>query len=120
MRLQIRLYQAVLLLAFSSLDLSADELQPQRLQSKISNVQPMTGIVLWSTNEAVATAPIQLEYAYLKYNQVVQERGKYDWQTVERLLNEVAARKHQAILRWHDTYVGEPTGVPTFIKELPN
>ena len=77
-----------------SQELAADELQPQRLQSKITNVQPMTGIVLWSTNEAASTAPIQLEYAYLKYNQVVQEKGKYNWEPVESLLNEIAGRKH--------------------------
>ena len=98
----------------------ADDLRPQRLQSTLSNVQPMTGIVLWTTNEAAATAPIQLEYAYLKYSQIVQESGVYDWEPVERLLDEVASRKHQAILRWHDTYVGEPTGVPAFIRRLPN
>jgi hypothetical protein len=63
----------------------------------------MTGIVLWTTNEAAATAPIQLEYAYLKFSQIVQESGVYDWEPVERLLDEVASRKHQAILRWHDT-----------------
>ncbi|HAH44926.1 hypothetical protein [Gimesia sp.] len=103
-----------------SLDLAADELRPQRLQSNIVNVQPMTGIVLWSTNEAASTAPIQLEFAYLKYNQVVQEKGKYNWQPVESLLDEIAGRKHQAILRWHDTYVGESTGAPAFIKALPN
>ena len=120
MRSQLSFYTALLLLALISSDLSADEFRPQRLQSTISNVQPMTGIVLWSTNEAAATAPIQLEYAYLKYNQVVQEKGKYDWQAVESLLNEIAERKHQAILRWHDTYVGEPTGVPAYIRALPN
>ena len=82
----------------------ADDLKPQRLQSNLSSVQPMTGIALWTTSEAVSTAPIQLEYAYLKYSQIVQESGVYDWEPVERLLSEVAARKHQAILRWHDTY----------------
>jgi len=117
---QLRLHTAVLFVATMVMDVSADEMRPQRLKSTIENVQPMTGIVLWSTNEAAATAPIQLEYAYLKYNQVVQEKGKYDWQSVESLLNEIAGRKHQAILRWHDTYVGAPTGVPAFIKALPN
>ena len=41
----------------------AEELRPVALKAKVSNVQPMTGIVLWSTNEAVRTAPIQLEYS---------------------------------------------------------
>ena len=117
---QLRVYTALLFVTAMVLDVSADELRPKRLQSTIENVQPMTGIVLWSTNEAAATAPIQLEYAYLKYNQVAREKGKYDWKPVERLLDEIAGRKHQAILRWHDTYVGQPTGVPAFIKANPN
>ncbi|HBL42356.1 MAG TPA: hypothetical protein DDZ90_03060, partial [Planctomycetaceae bacterium] len=77
---QLRFFTTLFFLGVMSLDLAADELRPQRLQSNIVNVQPMTGIVLWSTNEAASTAPIQLEFAYLKYNQVVQEKGKYNWQ----------------------------------------
>jgi hypothetical protein len=104
---------------FSSM-LFADDLRPQRLQATIAKVQPMTGIVLWATNDAAATAPIQLEFAYLKYSDIVREHGVYDWQPLERLLNDVAGRKHQAIVRWHDTYVGEPSGVPAYITSLPN
>lgn len=97
---------------------AADELKPVSLRSEISSVQPMTGIVLWSTNPAASTAPIQLEFAYLKYDQVVREEGKYDWSEVESLLDDVASRGHQAILRWHDTYVGKPNGFPEYIKSL--
>ncbi len=106
-------------LLFSSL-VFADELRPQPLKSTIANVQPMTGIALWTTNEAAATAPIQLEFTYLKYSDIVKERDRYDWQPLERILNEVAGRKHQAIIRWHDTYVGEPSGVPAYIASQPN
>lgn len=98
----------------------AADLQPVPLQSKPTHVQPMTGIVLWNTNAAVRTAPIQLEFAYLRYDQVVQEQGQYRWETVEKLLDDVAGRGHQTILRWHDTYVGKPTGVPAYIKALPD
>lgn len=97
---------------------SAQDLKNQSLRSSITGVQPMTGIVLWSTNESVSSSPIQLEYAYLKYSQVVGDDGQYNWTVVEQLLSEIAGRKHQAILRWHDTYVGQPTGVPTYIKQL--
>ncbi len=98
----------------------ADDLRPVPLVSKIANVQPMTGIVLWSTNPEAARVPIQLEYAYVRYDQVVRGKGQYDWAPIEELLQEIAARKHQAVLRWHDTYVGRPTGVPSFIKALPD
>jgi hypothetical protein len=35
------------------------------------------------------------------------------------LLDEVAGRGHQAIIRWHDTYVGKPAGVPAYFREMP-
>ena len=98
----------------------ADDLKPVPLRSKVANVQPMTGIVLWATNERASSAPIQLEYSYVTYSQVVKERGVYDWSAVERILNEVAKRKHQAIIRWHETYVAKTTGVPAYIKALPD
>ncbi len=90
------------------------------LKSKITNVQPMTGIVLWTTNPQAAAAPIQLEFAYLRYDEVVQAKDSYDWSAVDKLLQEVAARKHQLILRWHDTYVGQPNGLPQYLQELPD
>jgi hypothetical protein len=116
----VALLVAVHLLSALHYENFVEDLRPRQLQSTVTSVQPMTGIALWTTNEVASTAPIQLEYAYLKYSDIVQESGVYNWQTVEQLLNEVAGRQHQAIIRWHDTYVGEPTGVPAFIKRLPN
>ena len=84
---------------------SGDAFRPVPLTARITAVQPMTGIVLWSTNPAAADAPVQLEYSYLAYRQVVRAKGEYDWAPVEKLLDQVAARRHQAIIRWHDTYV---------------
>ncbi len=109
-----------LLLTLMGWESLAEDFKPIRLKSTITHVQPMTGIVLWSTNPAVSSAPIQLEFAYLKYSDVVGAKGEYDWNSVEKRLNEISARHHQAVLRWHDTYVGKPTGVPRFIKELPD
>ncbi|AMV39959.1 hypothetical protein [Planctomyces sp. SH-PL62] len=98
----------------------ADDLRPIPLTARIQDVQPMTGIVLWSTNAAVETAPIQLEFRYVTYREVVNAKGEYDWSPIEKLLDEVAGRKHQAILRWHDTYVGKPSGVPDSVRLLPD
>lgn len=78
----------------------------------------MTGIVLWNTNEAIASTPIQLEYSYFTYAKVVAEKGEYNWSSLDRLLDQVAGRGHQAIIRFHDTYVGAKTGVPKYITEL--
>lgn len=99
---------------------AGDELRPIPLAAKITNVQPMTGIVLWTSNENADSAPIQLEFSYLAYDQIVGKQGEYDWTPVEQVLDAAASRKHQLILRWHDTYVGKPTGVPAYIKALAN
>ncbi len=108
------------LLLMKSVAFGQQAMRPITLRSQITNVQPMTGIVLWTTNDKVETAPIQLEYTYLRYDQVVSEKGMYDWSVVDQTLQEIAERGHQGILRWHDTYVGKPTGVPASIKALPD
>mgnify|MGYP003381908267 CR=1 FL=1 len=100
--------------------LQADEFRSIPLRQNVNAVQPMTGIVLWTTNEDAAIAPIQLEYAYMTYAQIVNSHGEYDWSPLEETLKQVAGRGHQLILRWHDTYVGEKTGVPESITRLAN
>ena len=96
------------------------DMKNRALHASITRVQPMTGIVLWTTNEAVQTAPIQLEYSYFTYAEVVNEQGQYNWNAIDLLLDQVAKRGHQAILRFHDTYVGKKTGVPKYIVALPD
>lgn len=54
------------------------------LKRDITSVQPMTGIVLWTDNEANRTDAIQLEYSYMLYNSVVSQQGVYDWTVVDR------------------------------------
>jgi hypothetical protein len=90
------------------------------LKSRITRVQPMTGIVLWTTSEHNRTDAIQLEYSYMKYGDVVGQRGQYDWTPMDRLLQQVAARGHQAIVRFYFVYPGYKTTVPAYIKGLPD
>jgi hypothetical protein len=100
--------------------LQDDGLRPVPLQSKVTHVQPMTGIVFWTDSEHVRTDAIQLEYSYMKYGDIVARAGEYDWTPVERVLKEVSGRGHQAVLRFYDTYVGKKTSVPEYIKKLPD
>lgn len=81
-------------------------------KSQITSVQPMTGIVLWEQLDNKETDAIQMEYSYMRYNDVVKEKGVYDWTIVEKKLNSVASRSHQAILRFWDTYPGRESTVP--------
>jgi hypothetical protein len=97
----------------------ADErFTPVATKSQISRVQPMTGIVVWTTSEHKSTDAVQLEYSYMKYGDVVTGRDQYDWRVMDRLLDDVASRKHQAIVRFYFVYPGHETTVPAYIKGL--
>ena len=89
------------------------------LQPRDAGLQPMTGIALWTDNEQAGTDAIQLEYAYMLYSDVCKEKDSYDWTCVEQVLNAVASRHHQAVLRFRYSYVGEECAVPAYIKALP-
>ena len=89
------------------------------LQSSITEVQPMTGIVFWNSNAQRESDAISLEFSYMLYKDVVKEKDVYDWSVVDNLLTTVAARKHQAIFRFRYVYVGDrETAVPQYIRDL--
>jgi len=98
----------------------SENFSPIDLDSEITGVQPMTGIVFWTTSEDIATDVISLEYSYMLYNQVVKDSGQYNWDFVEQTLNDAASRNHQAILRFRFVYPGYQTSVPDYIKNLPD
>ena len=72
-------------------------------QSAITHVQPMTGIVLWNTSGSVKKDYVQLEFSYMLYNDVCKEKDVYDWSPMDKLLEQVAARGHQAVVRFRYT-----------------
>ena len=91
------------------------------LKASVTQVQPMTGVVLWadSWNEAPLKKQVglsQLEYAYVGPDRLVKKDGSLDWSPLDALLDEVAGRGHQAIVRFYYVYPGRPTTVPAHIK----
>ncbi len=109
---------ALLLALATGLADAGDGMKKVAFQSKITHVQPLTGLVLWTDNEHVATAPVQLEFSYLKYSSIVSKRGEYDWAPLEKLLDQCAKRGHQLIPRFAFVKPGEKTTVPDYIKAL--
>ncbi|MFN4151318.1 MAG: DUF4832 domain-containing protein [Candidatus Sericytochromatia bacterium] len=91
-----------------------------QIKKEITKVQPMTGLVLWDDSEFNNTDSIQLEFKYIGYNKIVKGKGIYDWSYLEKVLNSVKDRKHQSVIRFYDTYVGQKTTVPDYIKALSN
>lgn len=104
-----------------------DEFKNIALQSRIEQVQPMTGIVLWDNHEVwnspekeAMSDAIALEFSYISINKIVTEQGVYDWTYLENKLAKIAARNHQAIFRLYYAYPGRETTVPNYIKNLPS
>jgi len=95
-----------------------DVFQPVALQSSITGVQPMTGLVFWSDSDYRTSDAIQLEYTYVGYDKVVTGPNTYDWSYLDNLLTAIASRGHQAIVRMYFVYPGYATTVPAYIKAL--
>ena len=108
-------------------------LQGLRIVSTLTHVQPMTGLVLWPdqarSKDATFNQSISLEYSYCLPNKVVTgkqgDQIQYDWTWFENLLDDIASRNHQAIVRFRYEYpngsdAGGPRGstaVPQYIKD---
>lgn len=89
------------------------------LKSDITDVQPLTGIVFFSNNTSSSTykETIALEFSYLNFNDIVTAENVYDWTAAENILDDIASRNHQAILRFRYSFPGRETTVPDYIKE---
>lgn len=109
---------------------------PVHLQSTITGVQPMTGLVLWpdlakELNKTYGKS-ISLEFSYCLPCKVVTGKTgdhiNYDWSSFDRLLDDIASRGHQAIIRFRYEYPNSTdvngergtTAVPAYIKALPD
>ena len=99
----------------------------------ITSVQPMTGLVLWRGHDQMDkyTSAITLEFAYCLPCKVVtgEKDGKiqYDWSYLEKILNDIASRNHQGVIRFRYENPGNKeveeigaTAVPQYIKDLPD
>ena len=98
----------------------ADDFRSVPLHQSRGGVQPMTGIVMWEGSKNCHSDAIQLEYSYMRYEDVVRGKAAYDWSAVERKLQAIAGRRHQAVLRFYETWPGRTTTVPGYIKALPD
>jgi BspA type Leucine rich repeat region (6 copies) len=73
-------------------------------KSAITKAQPMAGIVFWDENAYLETTKdcISLEYIILGYDEIVSAEGAYNWSKLEKRLDDIASRNHQAIVKFID------------------
>lgn len=53
------------------------------------------------------------------YNDVCKEKDVFDWTPMDKLLEKVASRGHQLVVRFRYAYVGQQCAVPDYIKAWP-
>ncbi|MEZ4763025.1 MAG: hypothetical protein R3C26_07465 [Calditrichia bacterium] len=78
----------------------------------------MTGLVFWESLDLRCRChPARIFISAIRRCKVKEQ---CDWSIVEEKLAGIASRKHQAVLRFWDTYPGRESGVPDYIKALPD
>ena len=75
---------------------------------------PLKGLVPYASAapEERARFPHSLEFFYLPLSAVVVGPGRYDWAPLDRELDAVAGRGHQAVFRVHMEYPGQAGLIP--------
>ena len=61
------------------------------------------------------TFPYSMEWFYLPLRDVMTGPQQFRWDALERQLNDIAARGHQAVFRFYVDYPGKPTGIPQYL-----
>ena len=75
---------------------------------------PLKGLVPYA-GQGGDRFPHSLEFDYLPLNAVVVGDGKYDWAAFETLLDAIAGRGHQAVVRFYLEYPDKPTAIPKYL-----
>lgn len=77
---------------------------------------PLKGLVPYQ-GQGQGRFPHSMEFSYLPLAPMSPEEGKWNWEPVEQLLNDVASRRNQTIFRVYVEYPGEPSGAPRWLLE---
>src|SRR5689334_6953586 len=78
---------------------------------------PLKGFVpFYEKGKTYATKyPHSLEWSYFALSDLMSDYDKFDWSPIEAMLEEVANRGRQSVLRVYMEYPGKPSGVPEFL-----
>jgi hypothetical protein len=77
---------------------------------------PLKGLVPYA-GKGGTNFPHSLEFNYLPLSGLMSGLDRFTWQPLDRLLDDIAGRGHQAIFRVYLEYPGKPGAVPPFLSE---
>lgn len=75
---------------------------------------PLKGLVPYQA-DVRSRFPHSLEFNYIPYSALVKNYDDYDWQPLEQLLDDVASRGHQAVIRIFLEYPNKSGIIPPFL-----
>ena len=77
---------------------------------------PLKGLVPYSQPHA-DRFPHSMEFSYLPLSELLTGPDTYDWQPLEKLLNDIASRRHQTVFRIWMEYPGRKDGIPKYLED---
>lgn len=105
-------FTAVFLISVS-ITLKADErIELEYAPSPVSN--PLKGLVPYASDTNVHY-PHSMEFSYIGFAQLMQGYDSCNWGPMEKLLDEIAQRGHQAVFRVYLEYPGKTDVIPEFL-----
>jgi hypothetical protein len=102
----------LLLLLFATPLLAAEPVKLEYTPASAGN--PLKGLVPYAGDHK-DRFPHSLEFNYLAYAALVKGYDEFDWKPMEKLLNEIAGRGHQAVFRIYIEYPGKKDCIPEFL-----
>ncbi len=91
---------------------AADRVPLEYAPAPVDN--PLKGLVPYEGDHRKAF-PHSLEFNYLPYSALVKGYDEFDWKPLEKLLDGIAARGHQAVLRIFLEYPDKKGVIPEFL-----
>ncbi len=75
---------------------------------------PLKGLVPYQ-DDVRTRFPHSLEFNYLPYSAIVKGYDQFDWQPLEQMLDDIAGRGHQTVVRIFLEYPGKKGVIPKFL-----
>ncbi|MGB7326626.1 MAG: DUF4832 domain-containing protein [Rubripirellula sp.] len=82
--------------------------------SPASVANPLKGLVPYASDTNVHF-PHSMEFGYVGFSDLVIGYDEFNWQPLDKLLDEVAGRGHQAVFRIYLEYPGKTNVIPQFL-----
>ena len=103
---------SVTLAAAADDQITLDQISLKYAPAPLDN--PLKGLVPYASHGS-DPFPHSMEYESLPLAPIQTGLNTFDWQSIDTLLNDVASRGHQVIIRVYLEFPGRPSGVPAFL-----